>query len=230
MLTARLVPVVEFDLPKDSLDMSLSDENKTRQTRLDRFLIHLNLRTNNESHLELLDDSIEAILAGRSSHVHPGPPPSYNTSGINGASNGSSSAPSSSISAPENPESDSFTYIETLLEALAALGKLVGALDTVVNRLPVELYNLIELTIDEVNDRSEFARPNPASGVNGISTVSPGANSTGYVLVEDHETLRDIFWTLYSKLNAVLQSFRVTYEVANRIGQVGALVHCMTAC
>jgi hypothetical protein len=34
------------------------------------------------------------------------------------------------------------------------------------------------------------------------------------------ETLKDLFWTLYSKLDAVLQGFRVSYEVAMRIAEV----------
>ena len=38
----------------------------------------------------------------------------------------------------------------------------------------------------------------------------------------DHEVLRDLFWTLYSKLDAVTQGLRVVYEVSNRIGSVRA--------
>lgn len=34
----------------------------------------------------------------------------------------------------------------------------------------------------------------------------------------DQETLKDFFWTVYSKLDAVTQGLRVVYEVANRIG------------
>ena len=34
------------------------------------------------------------------------------------------------------------------------------------------------------------------------------------------ETLRDLFWTLFSKLDAVLQGFRVAFEVAGRITEV----------
>lgn len=34
------------------------------------------------------------------------------------------------------------------------------------------------------------------------------------------ETLKDLFWTLYSKLDAVLQGFRVAYEVSLRISDV----------
>lgn len=39
----------------------------------------------------------------------------------------------------------------------------------------------------------------------------------------DHEILRDLFWTLYSKLYAVVQSLRVISEVATRIGSVRLL-------
>lgn len=34
------------------------------------------------------------------------------------------------------------------------------------------------------------------------------------------ETLRDLFWTLYSKLLAVLMGFRVAYDVSARISEV----------
>lgn len=37
------------------------------------------------------------------------------------------------------------------------------------------------------------------------------------------ETLRDLFWTLYSKLDAVLQGFRVAHECVQRISEVCAL-------
>lgn len=37
------------------------------------------------------------------------------------------------------------------------------------------------------------------------------------------ETLRDLFWTLYSKLLAVLMGFRVAYDVAARISEVSWL-------
>ena len=36
----------------------------------------------------------------------------------------------------------------------------------------------------------------------------------------DHEILKDFFWTLYSKLDAVAQGLGVVSEVANRIGSV----------
>ncbi len=162
------------------------------------------------------------------------------------------SLPSSS---DENPESDSFTYIESLLEALAVLGKLVSVLDTVIQRLPAELFHLVARTIEEAHERSDFLRGIGISRFRSMaaSSLSAGAGVSAYMFADssrpsldpssslrlnaletsskesDLETLRDLFWTLFSKLNAVLQGFRVTYEVANRIGRVSRL-HPMKPC
>ena len=211
-----------------------------------------------------------------------------------------------------NPEVDSFAYIEMLLEALAALGKLGYALDAVGQRIQGELFALVEATIEEVEERQvcaalfslslslslslpvlplgwstlnlcliSFLRarasvnrnesnrtfansliggggsgmrpvsnlyvppsPDPnqpistAHAVIGTSIASSlsaisGAFATDGVaallrltpsetsgLANSVETLRDLFWTLYSKLDAVLQGFRVAYEVAGRIAEV----------
>ncbi|KAI0080371.1 hypothetical protein K474DRAFT_1590049 [Panus rudis PR-1116 ss-1] len=58
----------------------------------------------------------------------------------------------------QNPEADSFTYIETLLESMAILGHLGSALDVVSQKLPQEIYSLVEGTIEEVAERAEFGR------------------------------------------------------------------------
>jgi exocyst complex component 4 len=34
------------------------------------------------------------------------------------------------------------------------------------------------------------------------------------------ETLRDLFWTVYAKLHAVVEGHRVVYEIINRISSV----------
>lgn len=168
----------------------------------------------------------------------------------------------------QNPESDSFGYIETILESLAILGKLGAALESVTQRLPMELYSLVEATVEEVDERTEFARRLVAGGMSTVTgapggresvvaaktgvayifvepkrsasmtkggagglTETPGAEESPTTLLRlgalensasnaDHEVLRDLFWTLYSKMDAVCQSIRVVYEVANRIGTV----------
>ena len=54
---------------------------------------------------------------------------------------------------PHNPEADSYGYIEAVLEALFVLGKLTGALETVAQRVSTEIHHLIEITLDEVEER-----------------------------------------------------------------------------
>jgi exocyst complex component 4 len=46
----------------------------------------------------------------------------------------------------------------------------------------------------------------------------------------DHETLKDFFWTVYSKLDAVTQGLRVVYEVSNRIGSVSCNMYVPNFC
>ena len=146
-----------------------------------------------------------------------------------------------------NPEADSFSYMETLMESLAVLGKLGNALDVVSQRLPAEIYSLVETTLDEVSERTEYSRRASTYATLG-STKSDGVysyaskplsgmdiNTQGTLLEAsclrltamessskrlDHEILRDLFWTVYSKLDAVSQGLRLVYEVANRIGSV----------
>lgn len=166
---------------------------------------------------------------------------SATASGMNGMGPGTS---------PGNPESDSFGYIETVLESLAVLGELGNGLDVVAQRLPLEIYALLETTIDEVNDRAEFNKRmmilapgavlsaasmastatggtvRPASMIGGSRNLTLSglrlASLESSLKPADQETLRDMFWTLYSKLDAVLQGLRVVYEIANRIGSVSA--------
>jgi exocyst complex component 4 len=155
----------------------------------------------------------------------------------------------------QNPEADSFAYMESVLESLAVLGRLGNALDNVAQRLPGEIYTLVETTLDEVTERMEYGRQGSmfslitrtgrSEGVYVIATPD-GPTSFGHPLSHsdfvrgaflrltalessskhsDHEILRDFFWTLYSKMDAVAQGLRVIYEVANRIGSVRVPMH-----
>ena len=55
--------------------------------------------------------------------------------------------------AAQNPEQDSFVYLEMLLESLARLGKMGYALEMIGQRLPFEVHQLVDATIDEVDRR-----------------------------------------------------------------------------
>lgn len=183
---------------------------------------------------------------------------------------GPSKIAASSTAFEQNPEADSFLYIEMLLESLARLGKLRLALDIVAQRLPIELHQLVEATIDEVDERNEplrrssvaIVRPESlllssssalarsfaegarssfgsnlnagrssgafmsASASSAATFMGPGARTSTVfrlsasetsAMERDSETMRDLFWTLFSKLDAVLQGHRVVYEVATKI-------------
>ncbi|KAJ7275219.1 Sec8 exocyst complex component-specific domain-containing protein [Mycena haematopus] len=217
-------PKVEFEaemeLKPSVLPTSSPSEETFRQTRLTRFLNDLALRPNDPPH-DLND-------------------PSFRNSGTDFTGRNFTAT-----STANNPESDSFAYMETLLESFAVLGKLGNALDNIGQRLPSELFTLVEATLDEVEERAEYGRRGSTflfTGVSGrtdsvytfsaIDSSSASAasktawNAAGLRLVAlessakqvDHEILKDFFWTLYSKLDAVAQSLRVIYEVANRIG------------
>lgn len=180
--------------------------------------------------------------------------------GVNAGGSGDGSGGASG-----NPENDSFAYIESILESLAYLGKLSFALDSVLQRTPLEIYNLIESTVHEVDERTNdplrrnsfrlarlggaspkllFSSTFQPSSTYSISqqqqsaaaayslllrssaSLSSGsekedANAQATLLEMNTEILLDFFWTLFSKLDAVLQGFRVLNEVVGRITSVG---------
>jgi exocyst complex component 4 len=141
------------------------------------------------------------------------------------------------------------------------LGKLGSALDIVAQRLPGEIFALVETTLDEVSERAEYGRRGSVVMAGGTTSRSDGvyifthgdgghgvssgigsaiapqggflsASSLRLAALEssakrvDHETLKDFFWTVYSKLDAITQGLRVVYEVSNRIGSVSCIM-CM---
>lgn len=229
------VPTPEFDkLPG-------SKTGEPSSSRMELYITHLTLRPSNDSPAELYDNVPDT--SGRATALLTSSSSAYFLAASESSDNTTVGLASTES---QNPESDSFTYIEMLLESLAVLGKLVGALDTVIQRMPIEIYSLVDSTIDEVNDRSEFIRLTPSNAATGSNRTGVASSSgSKYIFVDrkptddlassmrlasleasakesDRETIRDLFWTLYSKLDAVLQGFRVTYEVANRIGKVRA--------
>lgn len=116
-----------------------------------------------------------------------------------------------------SPEAESYVYIETVLEALAVLGRLGGALERVTQRVSSEIHTLIEATLDEVEERVEQRRseaqdePFAMRISNSLEVGGPPQHAA---------ILRDLFWTLYSKLAAVLEGHRIVYEVARWISSV----------
>jgi exocyst complex component 4 len=227
-----------------------SSSLKLTSSRLSRFLNSLALRPNDPPH-DLSESNFRsnASVQDLSSSSLPSAPSFSSNLNLVALATSASQAPQLDA----NPEGDSFTYIETLLESLAVLGKLGSTLDVVAQRLQGEIYSLVECTLDEVEERMEESKRVSLSGAASLGRRSEG----GYIFVAndsvgitpdgvvpsmpakgillqtfslrlaalesstkqvDHETLKDFFWTVYSKLDAVTQGLRVVCEVANRIG------------
>lgn len=267
------MPLVDFEKDEDginAMDVQLSSDSpidtSPRRTRLSKYLDDLNLRPNDPPYDLNEANFRNSISGGFSASSVP--------LGLASLSTQNSLSALDPLASDQNPESDSFTYIETLLESLAILGKLGTALDVVAQKLPQEIYSLVDLTIEEVAERAEFGRRGSiisSSMMSGpmagrledvyLVTASGPANAlgSGFVSVAvapsmslpvnagalssasslrlaaleassrpiDQEVMKDLFWTMYSKLVALSEGLRVVYEVANRIGSVCIFLHAL---
>ncbi|KAI6162039.1 Sec8 exocyst complex component-specific domain-containing protein [Pisolithus thermaeus] len=219
-------------VPNVTRAVATSFPQNSQTSRLSRYLNNLASRPNDPPH-----DLNGANL--------------INQSTIRDVSMSISSTTSQPVQGNINPEADSFTYIEILLESLAILGKLGNTLDTVMQRLSSEIYTLVEATVSEVEERAEQSKRNTlilstsvgskldggyifaCSSLPGMDSAHfhPAAGASAMLVSSlrltalelpakqaDHEILRDLFWTVFSKLDAVTQGLRVVFEVSNRIG------------
>lgn len=106
----------------------------------------------------------------------------------------------------KNPEADTFNYIGLLVEALNKLGRLQNAVETLKQRLPVELFGVVNETINEVDQR----HPSSLRGAAG--------KSDGVFVYNNRETqmradvIYDLLWTLYGKFEAIAEGQRAFHE------------------
>ncbi|KAI0801047.1 Sec8 exocyst complex component-specific domain-containing protein [Fomes fomentarius] len=131
-----------------------------RSTRLARYLDDLAVRPNDPP-FDVNDTGFRKSLS---------------SSGFSslGSSNALSNLASTSSAQPRNPEADSFAYVETLLESLAVLGKLGTGLDIVAQKLPSEIFSLVEATVEEVSERAEYGRRSSMIGLADSANAAAG--------------------------------------------------------
>ena len=108
--------------------------------------------------------------------------------------------------ASKNLESDTFFYIHLLLEALNRLGHLEDAVQRIEQRMPVELYRVVDKTNNEVDTRYP-------SHVRG--QLNKHKRTAMLLRIDDgrSQVLTDFLWTLYSKFEAIAEGHRVLHEV-----------------
>ncbi|OUM68033.1 hypothetical protein PIROE2DRAFT_4316 [Piromyces sp. E2] len=97
----------------------------------------------------------------------------------------------------KNPELDSYNFMKIILECLRLLEQLPEALETIRQRLPLELYSVVEKTINEIdknkNSKLIFKSKN-ISDLIGINSQEAKSN-----------LLKEMLKLLYSKLDSVVQ-------------------------
>ena len=121
--------------------------------------------------------------------------------------------------ASQNPEADSFQYMHMVVESLNKLGHLDVAVDRMEQRLPVELFAIVDRTNQEVDMRH-------AAHTRGPRNVEKTAFDFEF---EDcsarNEVLNDLLWTLYSKFEAIAEGHRAIHDVVAGIVKREGLRH-----
>lgn len=106
----------------------------------------------------------------------------------------------------KNPEADTFYYVSLLVEALNKLGRLQNAVETLKQRLPVELFGIVNETINEVDQRhpsSLRGAPGKAEGLHVYTTRETKMRA---------DVIYDLLWTLYGKFEAIGEGHRIFHE------------------
>ncbi|KAK7409702.1 exocyst subunit [Neonectria punicea] len=106
----------------------------------------------------------------------------------------------------KNPEADTFYYTALLVESLNKLGRLQNAVETLKQRLPVELFGIVNETINEVDQRHP-------SSLRGGSVKGEGLHVYGTRETQMRaDVIYDLLWTLYGKFEAIGEGHRVFHE------------------
>ncbi|KAJ4366950.1 exocyst subunit [Neocucurbitaria cava] len=106
-----------------------------------------------------------------------------------------------------NPEADTFQYIRLVIEALNKMGCLDEAIDTIEQRLPVELFKVVDRSNNEVAQRHPSILRAYASRKGGTSKTEIESDDIRTTL------LQDLLWTLYARFEAIAESHRVVHDV-----------------
>ncbi|KFG85100.1 putative exocyst complex component sec8 [Metarhizium anisopliae] len=106
----------------------------------------------------------------------------------------------------KNPEADTFNYIGLLVESLNRLGRLQNAVETLKQRLPVELFGVVNETINEVDQRHPSSLRGTAGKTDGVFVY----NSRETQMRAD--VIYDLLWTLYGKFEAIGEGQRAFHE------------------
>ena len=113
--------------------------------------------------------------------------------------------------ASRNPEADTFYYIHMIIETLNKLGHLDTAVSRIEQRLPVELFKVVEKTNNEIDARYPGdARGHADRDKKRLTTPTDARYGRGVVL-------SDFLWTVFAKFEAIAEGQRVAHDVISGI-------------
>ncbi|OCT54646.1 putative exocyst complex component sec8 [Cladophialophora carrionii] len=110
----------------------------------------------------------------------------------------------------KNPEADTFYYVHMILESLNKLGQLDEAVSRIEQRMPMELYKVVEKTNHDIDAKYPGHRRGHLNRTSR-KTLSLHTNDGRA------QVLSDFLWTLYSEFEAIAESHRVLHEVIGGI-------------
>lgn len=114
--------------------------------------------------------------------------------------------------ASRNPEADTFAYIQLLIEALNKMGHLDTAVDRIEQRLPVELFAVVDKTNAEVDTRYPTPNKTYSSHDNQLKSNLPTEN-----LEQRGHVLSEFLWALYAKFESIAEGHRIVHDVVAAI-------------
>ncbi|KAH6840849.1 Sec8 exocyst complex component-specific domain-containing protein [Chaetomium sp. MPI-CAGE-AT-0009] len=106
----------------------------------------------------------------------------------------------------KNPEADTFYYVTLLVESLNRLGRLESAVDTLKQRLPVEMFAVVNETINDIDQKYPSSLRGGSNGSHGLHIY--GQRETRMRA----DVIYDLLWTLYGKFEAIAEGHRVFHE------------------
>lgn len=106
----------------------------------------------------------------------------------------------------KNPEADTFYYVALLVESLNKLGRLQNAVETLKQRMPVELFAIVNETINEMDQKHPSSLRGGITGAEGLKIYTTRETQMRA------EVIHDLLWTLYGKFEAIGEGHRVFHE------------------
>ncbi|KAF2031372.1 hypothetical protein EK21DRAFT_63328 [Setomelanomma holmii] len=106
-----------------------------------------------------------------------------------------------------NPEADTFQYIRLIVESLNKMNRLDMAVNTIEQRLPVELFKVVDKSNNEVAQRHPSILRAYASRKGSKTKTAIESDDIRATL------LNDLLWTLYARFEAIAESHRAVHDV-----------------